>query len=183
MKSILDLLLPSIISSSVVGLLIGTILKRKTETITAEVKKQFEKNMTVFKSTYLWKEKAISELFGPVNIQLNRTKNAFARYRATNLFLEAKVLKVGNEKIRDLLLEKAYLIPNELIQDAEKLIEHYDVWLEEFDRIRAEENPNLDQKFVYAGPKGFPFPTNSENNFKAYYQKIWNELYGDKAIS
>ena len=172
-----ELLLPALISSSAVAAVFTLIFKRKTEQITAEVKNQFEENMTVFKANYLWKEKSVSELLGQICMQFNRTKSAFNRYNTTNLFLEARVLKDGNEKIRDLLLAKAHLIPNELIEDANQLIEHYDVWLEEFDKQRNAENPNLDQKFVFAGPRGFLFPKKSEQNFVKKYQEMWKELY------
>ena len=72
---------------------------------------------------------------------------------------------------------KAHLIPTELIDDAIELIEHYDVWLEEFAKHRDAENPNLDQKFIYAGPKGFRFPDKAEKNFKNKYDELREELY------
>ncbi|MFC3415394.1 hypothetical protein [Algoriphagus hitonicola] len=177
MDQFLNLLLPALISSSIVGVAIGLIFKKRNETIAAEVRNQFEQNMTIFKTNYLWKEKSVSELLGQIYIQFNRTNRAFNRYKNTNLYLEAKVLKDGNEKIRNLLLEKAHLIPAELIDDANQLIEHYDVWLEEFARHRDSENPNLDQKFIYAGPLGFRFPKKAEENFKNKYHELRNELY------
>ncbi|EFK96875.1 hypothetical protein LDC_1079 [sediment metagenome] len=177
MEKILNLLLPALLSSSVVALIVGFLFKRRTEIITAEVKNQFEQNMTIYKSSYQWKEKAVSELLGQIYMQFSRTKRAFQRYSATNLYLEAKVIKEGNEKIRNLLLEKAYLIPSELLEDANLLIEHYDVWLEEFYKQRDSEKPNLEQKFIFVGPKGFKFPEKAEENFKNKYHQIWNELY------
>jgi hypothetical protein len=177
MEQFINLLMSALISSSIVGVIIGILFKRRNETITAEIKKQFEQNMTVFKSNYLWKEKAVSELLGPIHLQFNRTKRAFSRYKSTNLYLEAKVLKDGNEKVRNLLLGNSHLIPPELIEDTNKLIEHYDVWMEEFNKHRDFENPNLDQKFIFAGPVGFPFPYNVDVRFIIKYKELWNELY------
>jgi hypothetical protein len=177
MNKILELLLTATISGSVVGVIFQLFLKRRTEVITAEIRNQFEQNMTVFKSSYAWKEKSVSLLLGPICLQFNRTKRAFDRYSAKNLFLEAEVLKDGNKKIRNLLLENAYLIPNELLEDATKLIEHYDVWLEEYHNLRESKNPKFDEEFVYGGPQGFPFPRKSEEKFKFEYRKIWDELY------
>ena len=79
-----------------------------------------------------------------------------------------------------LLLTNAHLIPPELFNDAGRLVEHYDVWLEEFENRRNSENPNLESEFVYAGPKGFPFPRDAEDNFKKKYDEYWNELYGSE---
>ncbi len=177
MNPIFNILISAVISSGIAGALVGFIFTRRNETIAAEVRNQFEQNMTVFKSNYQWKEKVVSELLGQMVIQFNRTSRALRRYLDTNLFLEAKVLKESNEKIRDLLLEKAHLIPVELLEDASKLIEHYDVWLEEFNKHRNQENPNLDQTFIFVGPKGFGFPREAEAHFKQTYEELWNELY------
>ena len=48
-------------------------------------------------------------------MQLDRTKRAFDRYSGRNIYLEAKVLYVGNVTIRDLLLTKGHLIPANLV--------------------------------------------------------------------
>jgi hypothetical protein len=125
-----------------------------------------------------WKEHSVAELLGPLNIQFDRTKRAFERWEKQNLYLEAKVVKVGNETIRDLLLSKGHLIPPELLDDAGKLVEHYDVWLEIFERKRAGESPDLKSTFVFAGPEGYLFPRDAEMRFRQAYHKHWNELYG-----
>lgn len=128
-------------------------------------------------SGHAWKEKAVSELFGPLCFQLTRTHHAFKRYRDKNLYLETRVLKEGNEKIRNLLLEKSYLIPPDLMGDADELVQHYDVWLEEFSNQRESANPEEVKKFIFAGPNGFPFPRNAEKKFKERYAELWNGLY------
>ncbi len=166
----------ALISSSIVGIVLGLIFKKRNEIIAADVKKQLEQNLTIFKSNYQWKERAVSEL-RQINIQFDRTKRAFQRYNTNNGYLEAMALKDGNERIRNLLLEKAYLIPGELMEDANQLIEYYDVWLEEFHKHSNSEKPNLDQKFIWAGPSGFRFPDKAEANFKKKYQELIKELY------
>lgn len=176
MEEYLKIIIASIFSGAVVASFVSIIFKRKTEKITAEIKNQFEMNLTSQKTGHVWKEKAVAELYGPLCFQFSRTQKAFGRYREKNLFLEAKVLKDGNEKIRNLLLEKSYLIPPDLIDDANNLVEHYDVWLEEFSKLRETENPTS-ETFVFAGPKGFAFPKASEKKFKEKYLELWNGLY------
>jgi len=177
MERITDLILSAIISSGIVSLVISLFLKRRTEKITNEVKKQFEEQATVFKSNYVWKERTLAELLGPLYMQFCRTYDAFRRYNAGNLYLEAKILREGNQKIRDLLLEKTYLIPIDLQEDARKLVEHYDIWLEEFDKLRGDSHKDLSEKFVFVGPKGYPFPKEAEKRLKDRYNQIWHELY------
>jgi len=153
--SISELVTTAVISAGVVSAVIGLIFKGFVTRVEAEVK-----------SRRTWKEESVAELLAPINMQFDRTKRAFKRWGSQNLFLEAKVVKVGNEIIRDLLLNKGHLIPPELLEDAGKLIEHYDVWLEKFEKQRASENPDLETTFVFVGPDGFPFPYKSEKNFR-----------------
>lgn len=179
MEEFLKIILAGIISGAVISTVLGLFFKRKTETITAEIKNQFEMNLMKQKTSQGWKEKAIIELYGPLNFYFERTKMAFDRYHEKNLYLEAKVMKESNEKIRNLLLEKAYLIPPELGTEANELVRHYDVWLEEFYKLREVENPEDKQStFVFVGPKGVPFPKKAEAKMKEKYKEIWGEVYG-----
>lgn len=180
MNEILKLAVASVFSGAVVAAIVSVIFKRKTEEIAAEIKNQFELLSLSQKSGHAWKEKAIAELFGPLNFELKRTKKAFHRYKGENIFLETQVLKQGNERIRNLLLNQSYLVPPDLMEDSYKLIEHYDVWLEQFALFRETENPTEVQKFIFAGPKGFPFPKEAEIRFQEKYIELWKNLYETK---
>lgn len=172
-----QLLVSALISASVASALIGFVLLRRAETVKREVESQFQRLQDALRSQRGWKERAVAELFGPICIQLDRTKRAFDRYAARNVFLEAKVLREGNLAIRDLLLSRPHLIPLELFQEAGALIEHYDRWLEEFERVRSDNKPNLDTPFVFVGPAGYPFPVAAEAAIRAKYRQLWQELY------
>ena len=124
-----------------------------------------------------WKEKVLSGLLGPVCMQLDRTNRAFNRWQTKNLYLEAKIIKDSNTIIRDLLLNNGHLIPIELLGDAGKLIEHYDVWLEEFEKKRGGTERDIDTKFIYAGPAGYPFPKEAEKNFEIQCNRYRSELF------
>src|SRR3954449_2846055 len=104
----LYLLLSGVLSGSVMAAVLGLLLSRRTE---------------IFRSRRSWKERSVSELLGPLHMQLVRTKRAYDRYTARNIFLEAKVLYQGNLAIRDLLLQAPHLIPPDLLEDAARLIE------------------------------------------------------------
>ncbi|MFC1523593.1 hypothetical protein ACFL6N_02255 [Thermodesulfobacteriota bacterium] len=164
--SVIELIVTAILSAGVVSAFLGIMFKGFVTRIEAEVK-----------SRRTWKEESVANLLGPLNMQFDRTKRAFGRWRKKNLFLEAKVVKVGNEIIRNLLLEKAHLIPPELLDDAGKLVEHYDVWLEKYENQRESESPDLETAFVFVGPDGFPFPVKSEQKFRDKYKEYWEELY------
>ena len=111
-------------------------------------------------------------------MQLDRTKRAFDRYKKKNEYIETKVMKIGNETVRDLLLENGQLIPPELLVGAGKLIEHYDVWLEVYENERVKKKPEVGSIFVFAGPQGYPFPSEAERDFRKVFDEYWLELYG-----
>jgi hypothetical protein len=183
MENFFSTLIASLISGTVLSTILGFFFLSRSKRIEAEIKSNYDKNMAIFQSNRSWKEKSVSELLGPLYIQFDRTNRAFNRLKEQNLFLEAKVIKEGNTAIRDLLLTKSYLIPPELWEDAGNLIEHYDRWLEEFYKVRSEEKPDLETKFVFVGPKGFPFPKKSEEAFKKKFRIMWSELYENDELN
>jgi hypothetical protein len=67
---------------------------------------------------------------------------------------------------RDLLRRKAQLVSTQLTADARKLIEHYDRWLEEYEKLRGGATPDTTTAFVFVGPEGFPFPREAERRFR-----------------
>ena len=165
-SSILNMILSAVISGGVASGLIALLFKGRVARIEAVVKSQ-----------RTWKEECVSRLLGPLYMQFDRTKRAFDRWNSKNLFLEATVVRRGNETIRDLLLENGHLIPPDLLNDAGKLVEHYDVWLEKFEKQRSAENPDLETPFVFVGPDGYPFPRDSERSFREKFHDYWGDLY------
>jgi hypothetical protein len=175
---ILWTLVTAILSGSVAAGIMNALFQRRTEYI----RNEFQKAMAAFQSERIWEERSTAELLGPMWMQFERTKRAIARWKHKNLFLEAKVVREGNLTIRDLILTKPQLIPPLLRKDAGDLIEHYDRWLEEYERVRGGKDPNLDTEFVFAGaggPDSFPFPSHAEVNFKREFERIWEKLYGE----
>ena len=116
------------------------------------------------------------ELLAPLIIQFDRTKSAFDRWTSRNLYLETEIIGDGNRIARHLLMDKAELIPPDLIPDAIRLVEHYDAWLEKFNRVRGQATPEPDAAFVFVGPDGFPFPREAERRFRERYEQLQGEL-------
>lgn len=180
METIINAILSATVMGAIVTALLNVLFKKRLEQITHDIKIQSEKIALIQKSQYTWKEQAIAELLGPMNILLNRTERAFNKLKANDLYVEAKILKESNEKIRDLLLSKSHFIPAGLTEDADKLVEHYDRYLEKFEEKRRSENPDLDTPFIFVGPDGFPFPKKAAIRFQEKYREMWNEIYGIK---
>ena len=118
----------------------------------------------------------LTELLSPMFVHLNRTKDAFLRWTGKNEYLEMKIIRESNLAMRNILINKAYLIPDYLMEDASKLIAHFDAWLEEFNRVRGNEEISNKTTFVFVGPKGSPFPIESEKSFKEAFTKMREDL-------
>ena len=178
----MDAFINSLLGGSLVSVLVGIFLYYQKERLAADIKHEFAVALSVFHSKRTWKETSLSDLLGPVYLQFDRTKRAMDRWRARNIYLEQQVIREGNQTIRDLLLKKGHLIPPDLLEHAGKLIEHYDRWLEEFERIRGGQTPDPNAEFVFAGPAGFPFPKEAELAFRNRFLKYQRELYDDPAV-
>jgi hypothetical protein len=178
-QMLLNALVTAVASGTVVAAIVGVLATRRDERIRNELRLQFDQLAARATSGRLWRERSVSELLGPINMQLDRTERAFNRWRAQNLFLEAKVLREANQTIRDLLLQKGHLIPPDLLEDAGRLIEHYDRWLEEFERVRGAQELKLEEPFVFVGVGSHPvpFPREAADRFQARYGEMWRELY------
>jgi hypothetical protein len=169
--------LGGIFGSSLSATVFGFFAHRLSKRVEAEIRVQFDERLKVFESKRAWKQEALSELYGPLYMQLERTRRAFNRWNTKNLYLEAMVMREGNEIARNLLLNKGHLISSLQIDHAGALVEHYDAWLEEFDRIRGEKSHCSDELFVFAAPQGYAFPKDAENAFRAEFKRLQNELY------
>ena len=99
----------------------------------------------------------VSELLGPFDMQLKRGQLAYERYLANGKkFLYTKILKETNGELRQLLLSKGYLLPEELQQKALDLIEHLDVWHVLWDDLQERNRPGLYDEFVFENDVNFP---------------------------
>jgi hypothetical protein len=102
-------------------------------------------------------EVVLLELLAPLKIQLDRTREAFKNWKVRDANTE-RVIKQSNEYARDLLVSKAYLIPEELRNEAGKLVEHYNAWLAEYAAVYKDGLRDPEKPYVFVGTKGFPFP-------------------------
>lgn len=109
----------------------------------------------------------LSEVLGPVNGNLLRTKAAFARYRGIeSRVLEVEVMAKSNRAVRDILINKFHLLPDNLLEPAAALIRHYDLWFVIYDTERNSGKPIEEQaKHIYAGPEGEFFPHEADQAF------------------
>jgi hypothetical protein len=179
MPGFFDASIGGLLGSGISTTIMGALFLQRNKIIEGQVDAKFDEALKIFESKRVWKQQALAELFGPLQMQFERTKRAFRRWDGKNLYLEGKIVCDANQTIQGLLLTKGHLIPPYLMNDAAKLVEHFDAWLEAYDRIRGESAVGTQPDFVFVGPQGYPFPKDAEQAFKAEFQKLQSELYNN----
>lgn len=177
MDNVAQIILGSSIGTSILTGIIAYFFHKKTERFNAEVKNEFEILSRIQNTDLEWKKQS-AKLLGQVYIHLNRTRLAFANYhklRNYDEFFENEIMYHSNKHIRDSILENGHYIPPEILEEASKLVEHYDVWLVKYHRLRKELNDKT-TVHVYVGPDGVPYPQDAEEKIKAEYIKLFKQI-------
>ncbi|ALR30618.1 hypothetical protein ATE47_08810 [Chryseobacterium sp. IHB B 17019] len=179
MSEILQQILGSTIVTAFFTAIIAYFFHRKTERQNAVIKREFESLSKKDTSYFEWRKNTV-ELLGQVYIHLNRLKlafqNKYSKIKDYDQFYEDEIILKSNQHIRDLLINNGHFLPPELLDEATKLIEHFDVWLTKYHQTRIL-NKDINSKQIYVGPDGFRFPENTEKLFKEKYIEMFNELH------
>jgi len=124
------------------------------------------------------KEEQFIRLISPVNFFLHLSRKAYAKYLANKIFLHAKNIRAANQKIYNLLEELPAYLPEELVDDAIELINHYGIWMAQFDEWKKGNSPKLADLFVfYHLDDQSAFPKDAEQHFFDYYKNLKKELF------
>jgi len=168
-------------SSLVTSMLTGTIayfFHKKTERFNAVIKQEFEIRSQIRNTDMEWKKQS-AKLLGQVYIHLNRTRLAMKRiYSKLDHYdecFENEIMYKSNKHIRDSILDNGHYIPPEIIEEASKLVEHYDAWLVKYQKLRIEQK-DTKTVHIYVGPDGIPYPDDAEEKFKSQYIRLFNQL-------
>jgi len=123
------------------------------------------------------KEEQFIKLIAPVNFFLRLSGKAYANYIVNKIFLHAKRIKAANQKICGLLEERSVYLPEVLQADAIELLNHYGIWMAQFEECLAEQQPKLSDIFVFQQlDDQSAFPKLAEKHFFDYYEKMKKEL-------
>jgi hypothetical protein len=121
------------------------------------------------------RKRVLEELLVPLVSQLNKSKKAFDQWASRGLYLDVQTIRDSNVAARDLLISKASLIPPELQTDALRLVEHYDAWLQAFERARPlGREPGPNEPFAMPAAPGYPFPRDAERRVNEVYAEYQN---------
>jgi hypothetical protein len=167
-------------SSGLVASLTGVLLSRHRKEIELAVTSAAARRDHDYLVVRKAKERMLCELVGPVILNLKRVHRAYLRYDGNNEFLEGEIMAKCATNIREIISERGYLLDAAGLQHAVDLVEHFDVWLEEFDRQRG--TGGKGDPYVFAGARGHPFPRAAEEAFHRMWVDLKRDLYGDLSI-
>ena len=123
------------------------------------------------------KEEQFIKLIAPVNFFLRLSGRAYANYIINKIFLHAKRIKAANQMICRLLEEHPAYLPEVLLADSIELLNHFGIWMEQFEACQAEQQPKLSDIFVFQQlDNQSAFPKSAEKHFFDYYEKMKEEL-------
>lgn len=176
METILEILIKILVESILITGILGFIFVRREERMKKTIEEEFKKRDRFFEARFNFKLRCLEDLLSPVKMQLIRSKIALKSYYGNDEYRE-KILKECNEKIRNLLLEKGYLIPAELLNHAEAFISHYDEWLQAYWNAREKKN-DKDIRYVFT----YNFPAEAELAFMEKCEKLRKELEVEGAL-
>lgn len=121
------------------------------------------------------RERRLKEFYRPMDIVLRASKMAFKRYFESSDEEKKFIAKSWydyNNLMKKLIMEKSYLfLEPELPPEVDKLIEHIDVFLFDYDQYSKglKQNP-------FPGIRGYPFPKEVNDYFATKSQELSREL-------
>jgi hypothetical protein len=110
------------------------------------------------------KREQLKSVFGPLEVLAKMNRGEFDRYMNPGTsaqhreFIEQRVWFPNLSEIRRVLMEHSHLL-DEIPSPLLKLLTHINVWLAEYDLIYVKK---LKPPPVFAGPEGYPYPTESD---------------------
>lgn len=119
------------------------------------------------------KKSALIDFLGSLTIHLIYSKKLYRDYIDNGkLFKHALILKAINTEIRNILLQKSYVLPDILIEDSINIITHIDLWLVLWEENNKIKSPGLYDEFSFNNDDSFP--KESEKALLSYYHEIIN---------
>lgn len=177
MEAFLVTTIKVVIEAIIVSGILGYFFLQREERLKRTIEEEFKKRDKFYDVRFNFKLRALEELLAPIVLQLIRSKITLGGYNANNEYRE-KILKECNETIRELLLQKGYLIPADLLPAAEEFISHYDEWLQAYQNNRGVQN-NIEIKHVFT----YNFPHAAEKAFRDKYASFRKELEVEGALN
>ena len=110
------------------------------------------------------KKEQLRYFYAPMEILIRMNAKSYERYSKTKLsthdriYIEQNVWYPNHVKTKEIIMQQSHhleAMPAEILD----LLEHINVWLSEYELIHVKKERTGP---VFAGPKGYPYPTESD---------------------
>lgn len=123
------------------------------------------------------REAEFKKVILPLYLLMQLSRKAYAKYMLNKIYLHALVIRSSNKKIYDHLLTHLSLIPESLQDDVLELLNHYDIWMEQFREFETLKQPAVADPFIfYHIDEHGSFPKNAEEKIFDYYHHLNNYI-------
>lgn len=123
------------------------------------------------------KRELFDRLVAPLYFYMQLSRRAYEKYLNNKILLHALNIYSANQKIVSLLESAPALLPDSRMADAIELINHYGIWMNQFQEHRSGRHFALKDEFIFHHIDGqSAFPREAEANFFALYEQLKNEL-------
>ena len=178
-----QLVLAGLLSSSFFSATMGLVGLKYSENIKGEIKQSVQTSLYDYQTDQEWQRRSLVELFAPLDVNLERSKRAFNRWQGNLRQEELVILQETNVRVRKLILDKYYLIPSGLQKAASTLVEHYDIWLQFYNKPNVNE---YDAKFINKKLSEewgkLPFPKESAGKLRQHFIELQSKVITGKGI-
>lgn len=98
---------------------------------------------------------------------------AYRKYLLNKIYLYALTIRSSNQKVYNHILKNLSSLPDEVQEDGLLLLNHYDIWMQQFSDYEAKLSPQLGDQFVFHHlDSQSAFPREAEEKIKKYYSTI-----------
>jgi hypothetical protein len=118
-------------------------------------------------------QKSLEKLILPLIFYLKLSGRAYSKYLNNKIYLHALCIRSSNRKIYDLIVRYPQYIPEQLHPDAVELLNHFDIWQEQFIDEEMKKRPSLNDSFIFFHlDDQSAYPKKSEENILIYCKQL-----------
>lgn len=108
------------------------------------------------------------QLVRAILFQMERSQRAYDQYRKNRVYLHACNIYKGNCKVVELINAACGSLEEPLRGHLLDLLEHLDVWMEQFRHLEKDLHPGADTEFIFSRiPNTPPFPVKTQEFLKS----------------
>jgi ABC-type Na+ transport system ATPase subunit NatA len=123
------------------------------------------------------KEEEFRKFILPLYLLMQLSVKAYSKYMNNKIYLHALIIRSANTKIYDLIIKSLDITPEELHDHLLNLLNHYDIWFEQFNEHEMKMKPSLSDSFIfYHLDDQSVFPKQAEQKIFDYYHQLKKEI-------